>query len=77
MSELNKLWNLIGDISERDQVIKLWHGFNPYIQTDLWKDKLNPEKSSLKSVLAAAEIIEIAHSVTSRKERSVKPQTVQ
>ena len=77
MSELNELWNLIRDVSERDQVIKLWHGFNPYIQTDLWKDKLNPEKSSLISVLVAAEIIEIAHSVTSRKEWSVKPQTIQ
>ena len=44
---------------------------------DLWKDKLNPEKSSLKSVLAAAEIIKITHSMTSRNEWSVKPQTVQ
>ena len=44
---------------------------------DLWKDKLNLEKSLLESVLAAAEIIKITHSMTSRKEWSVKPQTVQ
>ena len=72
VSELNELWNLIGDISECDQVMKLWFGFQPYIQSNLWKDKLNPEKSPLKAVIAAAEVIEIAHSVTTRQERPPK-----
>jgi hypothetical protein len=47
ISELNELWNLIGNVSKRDQVTKIWFGFNAYIQTNLWKDKLNPENSSL------------------------------
>ena len=53
---------------------KLWFGFNAYIQTDLWKDKLNPENSSLRAVIAAAEVIEIAHSVTSQRDRPAKGQ---
>ena len=52
--------------------MKLWFGFQPYIQSDLWKDKLNPEKSLLKAVIAAAEVIEIAHSVMTRRERPPK-----
>ena len=70
ISELNELWNIIGGVSEHDQVTKLWLGFNNYIQTELWKDKLNPEKSTLKQVIATAEVIEIAHSVGARKERA-------
>lgn len=63
VAELNELWNLIGDVTDRDKVMKLWFGLNPHIQSELWRDKLNPEKSSLKSVVSAAEVIEIAHSV--------------
>ena len=64
LSDLNLLWNVVGDVSDREKVIKLWFGFNQHIQAELWKDKLNPEKSTLKQVVAAAEIIEIAHSVS-------------
>jgi hypothetical protein len=63
VSELYELWNLIGDVGEREIVTKLWNGFQYWIQSELWKDKLNPEKSSLREVIAAAEVIEIAHSV--------------
>ena len=63
MAELHKLWNLISNLSEHKQVTKLWSGFQHSIQSELWKDKLNPEKSSLTKVIAAAEVIEIAHSV--------------
>ena len=52
--------------------MKLWFGFQPYIQSDLWKDKLNLEKLPLKAVIAAAEVIEIAHSVMTRRERPAK-----
>ena len=34
------------------------------MEYDLWRDRLNPEISSLQSVIASAEIIEIAQSVT-------------
>jgi hypothetical protein len=63
VSELYELWNLIGDVGEREKVTKLRNGFQYWIQSELWKDKLNPEKSSLREVIAAAEVIEIAHSV--------------
>jgi hypothetical protein len=63
VSELYELWNLIGDVGEHEKVTKLWNGFQYWIQSELWKDKLNPEKSSLREVIAAAEVIEIAHSV--------------
>ena len=67
LSDLNLLSNVVGDVSDREKVIKLWFGFNQHIQAELWKDKLNPEKSTLKQVVAAAEIIEIAHSVSNRR----------
>ena len=54
---------MIGNVGEREKVTKLWNGFQYWIQSELWKDKLNPEKSSLREVIAAAEVIEIAHSV--------------
>ena len=63
MAELHELWNLISDLSECEQVTKLWSGFQHSIQSELWKDKLNLVKSSLTEIIAAAEVIEIAHSV--------------
>ena len=44
--ELNELFNMIGDISERDMVLKFWNGSRPVIQKGLWRDNLNPEASS-------------------------------
>lgn len=63
MYELNELWNMIGDVDERDRVSRLWTGLSTEIQRELWKKELNPETSSFKEVQSAAEIIEIAHSV--------------
>ena len=63
MAELHELWNLISDLSEPEQVTKLWSGFQHSIQSELWKDKLNLEKSLLTKVIAAVEVIEIAHLV--------------
>ena len=62
--ELNEMWNMIGETDERTKVHKLWFGLRKEIQHDLWWDKLNPEISSLRAVIASAEIIEIAQSVT-------------
>jgi len=61
--ELNELWNMIGNVDERDRVSRLWMGLSPEIQRELWKKELNPEISSFKEVQTAAEIIEIAHSI--------------
>ena len=63
MAELHKLWNLIGNLSEHEQVTKLWSGFQHSILSELWKDKLNPEKSLLTEVIAATKVIKITHSV--------------
>ena len=45
------------------KVDKFWKGLRREFQHDLWRDKLNPEVSTLKEVVAAAEIIEISKSV--------------
>lgn len=62
--ELNELWNMIGETDERAKVHKLWFGLRKELQKDLWKEKLNPEISSLKKIATTAEILEIAQSVT-------------
>ena len=56
---------MIGEMDECTQVHKLWFGLRKEIQHDLWREKLNPEISTLEDVIAAAKIIEIAQSVTS------------
>ena len=58
--ELTKLFNIIGDVSERDQVLKFWNKSRAVIQKGLWRDNLNPKVSSWASVIAQAEIIENA-----------------
>ncbi|KAG9311666.1 hypothetical protein JVU11DRAFT_7901 [Chiua virens] len=80
--ELHELWNLIGEISPREKVIKTWSRFSPWLQSELWKDKLNPEKSTLSNVIAAAEVLEIAHSVNTwhgdkhtKKGKPLRPST--
>ena len=64
--ELHELFNMIGDISERDQVLKFWNGARTGIQKELWRNNLNPEISSWNQVTAQAEIIEIAENVADR-----------
>ncbi|KAJ8580213.1 hypothetical protein M405DRAFT_684737, partial [Rhizopogon salebrosus TDB-379] len=48
--ELNELWNMIGDIDERQRVDRFWFGLNAEIQRDLWKKELNPEISTFAEV---------------------------
>ncbi|KAG2335788.1 hypothetical protein BDR05DRAFT_897749, partial [Suillus weaverae] len=67
--ELNKLWNMIGDVDKRDQVTRLWTGLSAEIQKELWKKELNPEVSTFKEVQAAADIIKITHSVLIGREK--------
>jgi len=71
--ELNEYWNMIGDVDKRDQMTRLWTGLNAELQRELWKKELNPEVSSFKEVQAAAEIIEIAHSVSIGRDRKAAP----
>ena len=67
--ELQDLFNMIGNIPKQDQVLKFWNGAKPSIQKELWRNKLNPELSSWESVVAQAEIIEIADNVAERRDR--------
>lgn len=46
LHELHELFIMIGDVSERDRVLKFWNGLRPVIQKGLWRDNLNPETSS-------------------------------
>ncbi|KJA14733.1 hypothetical protein HYPSUDRAFT_150014, partial [Hypholoma sublateritium FD-334 SS-4] len=52
--ELEELFNLIGMVDERDQVIKLWNGLRVSIQQGLWRDHYNPEISSWDEVVDQA-----------------------
>ena len=61
--ELHELFNIIGDVPERDRVLKLWNGVRPVIQKGLWHDSLNPKSSSWDKVVMQAEIIEISENV--------------
>ncbi|KAG1758611.1 hypothetical protein EDD22DRAFT_749466, partial [Suillus occidentalis] len=65
LSKLNELWMMIGNVPERDRVVKFWFGLNPSIQNELYKMRLNPEVSSLSKVQKTAEIIELANSASS------------
>ena len=61
--ELQELFNMIGEVSEQDKVIKFWNGSRPIIQKGLWRDNLNPEISSWEQVVSQAAIIEISEGV--------------
>jgi len=61
--ELEELFNMIGSIDEREQVVKFWKGCTPIIQRALWRDGLNPDISSWDEVTCKAEIIEISENV--------------
>ena len=72
--ELSELFNMIGDVPERDKVLKFWNGARPVIQKGLWRDNLNPEISSWDQVVAQAEIIEISENVAERRDRKTPAQ---
>lgn len=65
--EIEEIFNLIGNITQRDKIIKLWDGLKPSIQQGLWKDHYNPETSSWDEVVDHAETIEMAENVTHAK----------
>ena len=61
--ELQELFNMIGTISEWDQVLWFWNGVKPEIQSGFWRAQLSPEISNWDEVLAQAEIIEISENI--------------
>jgi hypothetical protein len=66
ISELNELWMMIGDVPDREKVVKFWFGLNPIIQKELYKMHLNLEVSALSKVQHTAEIIKLAHSASTK-----------
>ena len=71
--ELQELFNMIGDVPDRDKVLKFWNGSRTVIQKGLWRDNLNPEISTWDQVVSQAEVIEIAENVAERRNRKVGP----
>jgi len=67
--ELEELFNMIGSIDEREQVVKFWKGCKPIIQKALWRDGLNPDVSSWDEVTCKAEIIEISENITESRDK--------
>jgi hypothetical protein len=67
--ELQELFNMIGDIPDRDKVLKFWNSSRAIIQKGLWRDNLNPEISTWDQVVSQAEIIEISENVAERRDR--------
>ncbi len=65
--ELEELFNLIGNVTERDKIIKLWNGLRTSIQQSLWRDHYNPETSKWGEIVLHAEKIEIAEDMSSTK----------
>ena len=63
IAELTEILSSIGEISERDQVVALWHGLRASIRAELYRKHLSPDKSSWKKVAFEAEIQEIAEAV--------------
>ena len=66
--ELQELFNMIGTVSEQDQVLWFWNGVKLEIQSKLWRAHLNPKISSWDEVLAQDKIIEISENVAHRHE---------
>ena len=69
LHELYVLFNMIGNVSKRDGVLKFWNGSRPIIQKGLWRDNLNPETSSWSEVITQAEIIEISENLAERRDK--------
>ncbi|KAJ2928481.1 hypothetical protein H1R20_g8605, partial [Candolleomyces eurysporus] len=68
--ELEELADLIGDVSEREKVTRLWYGSRPSMQSALWRDRLHPEMSSWEKVLDHALYIELSEKPMKKAESS-------
>ena len=61
--ELEELFSMVGTFSEREKVVKLWHGLRQSIQQGLYRDGLNEEVSPWDHVVLQAKVIELSESV--------------
>ncbi|KAL0065978.1 hypothetical protein AAF712_006967 [Marasmius tenuissimus] len=63
VGEFEDLCDIIGMTDEREMVTLLWDGFDSSISAGLYNRDLHPERSSLKDVVAAAEMVELVEGV--------------
>ncbi|KAJ2914251.1 hypothetical protein MD484_g6182, partial [Candolleomyces efflorescens] len=68
--EIEELVDLIGEVSEREKVIRLWNGFRSSIQSALWRDRLHPELATWDQVLDVALYVELSEKPMRRAEQS-------
>ncbi|KAL0951128.1 hypothetical protein HGRIS_007865 [Hohenbuehelia grisea] len=66
--ELNELFALIDETSERTMVNKLWHGLRYTIEASLWTEGLNPETATWDEVVITASRLEQYEQVHRRRE---------
>jgi hypothetical protein len=59
IAELDEIWQMVGPPDEQEKVVRLWRSLKREIQSEMYRMKLNPEKSSWKKVVAGAERAEI------------------
>ncbi|KAL0063959.1 hypothetical protein AAF712_009149 [Marasmius tenuissimus] len=63
VGEFEDLCDVIGMTDEREMVTLLWDGFDSSISAGLYNRDLHPERSSLKDVIGAAEMVELVEGV--------------
>ncbi|KAG6825058.1 hypothetical protein H0H92_004977 [Tricholoma furcatifolium] len=63
VAALRELFTLVGSTNQRDRIVKLFNGFRPSIQQDLYQKGLNPETSLWKRIVKKAEHAELAELV--------------
>ncbi|KAG6899095.1 hypothetical protein C0995_007104 [Termitomyces sp. Mi166 len=60
IGELQELFTIVGSTHRKEKVVKLFNGFRPSIQQELYCLGLNPKTSKWKKVVSKAEFIEMA-----------------
>ncbi|KAJ2922270.1 hypothetical protein H1R20_g14818, partial [Candolleomyces eurysporus] len=68
--EIEELVDLIGEVTEREKVIRLWNGLRGPIQSALWRDRLHPEISTWEQVLDVALYVELSEKPMKKTESS-------
>jgi hypothetical protein len=59
VAEFIQIYNAIGLNDDQEKVVKIWNSFRGDVQQELYRDKLDPELSTWKEVVKAAERAEV------------------
>lgn len=63
VGELQELFTIVGYTNKKEKIVKLFNGFQPSIQQELYWAGFNPEISKWKKVVAKAKFIKMAESI--------------